>query len=65
MLSESILIIEDVLAHRVPKLSITNAQRLLTVMYLSKLRYSFKVLRDLEITWVLLEVPQCIYIALV
>jgi hypothetical protein len=65
MLSESILIIEHVLAYCVSELSITNTQSLLTaVVNLSKLRNSFKVLTDLQIGWVLLEIPKRIYIAL-
>lgn len=65
MLSESILIIEHVLAYCVSELSITNAQSLLAVVYLSELRNGFQVLTYLQITWVLLEVAQCIYIALI
>jgi hypothetical protein len=65
MLSESILIIEHVLAYCVSELSVTNTQSLLTaIVNLSKLRNCFKVLTDLQIGWVLLEIPERIYIAL-
>ena len=65
MFSESILIIEHVLTYCVSELSITNTQSLLTaVVNLSELRNCFKVLTDLQIGWVLLEIPKRIYIAL-
>jgi hypothetical protein len=66
MLSESILIIEYILAYCVSELSITNIKSLLTaIVYLCELWNSFKVLTDLQIGWVLLEIPKRIHIALV